>query len=393
MTEEERMGDTINLDQAASSAKKAPGVAEAVFRALAGETVNINRGTYQSENQTGLDVYRVREKVRRFFDAPDGSETVFTANVTQALNQVLRGTLEPGDHVIISGLEHHAVTRTLTEMGVDYSCLELDENFQALPDSVDDLVTDKTRMVVLNHGSNVSGTIQPAAEIFKKAHEHGLMTVLDTAQTAGSLPISQKELGCDVLCFTGHKGLLGPQGIGGMVLTQETADQIRPTLTGGTGSHSESFRMPAELPDKFEAGTLNIPGIMGLGAALDYLSGSNVDRIHEKEIRLMRRFVARIQDLPGIRIAGGDNYQKDRLPVVSLDFSQASMSAEEAAEILDREYHIATRCGLHCAPLAHQTLGTFPQGTLRFSFGAFTREADLFSAVSALEDIITEVEE
>lgn len=386
------MGDTINLDQAASSARKAPGVAEAVFRALAGETVNINRGTYQSENQTGLDVYQVREKVRRFFDAPEGSETVFTANVTQALNQVLRGSLEAGDHVILSGLEHHAVTRTLTEMGVDYSCLELDENYQAVAGSLDDLIRENTRMVVLSHGSNVSGTIQPAGEIFRKAHEHGLTTVLDTAQTAGSLPVSQRDLDCDILCFTGHKGLLGPQGIGGMILTQKTADQIRPVLTGGTGSHSESFEMPGELPDKFEAGTLNIPGIMGLGAAIDYLSGSTVERIHDKEMRLMRRFVARIQDLPGIRIAGGENYQKDRLPVVSLDFSDACMSAEEAAEILDQEYHIATRCGLHCAPLAHQTLGTWPQGTLRFSFGAFTREADLFSAVSALEDIITEVE-
>ncbi|MGI6108865.1 MAG: aminotransferase class V-fold PLP-dependent enzyme [Eubacteriaceae bacterium] len=380
----------IYLDNSASSSPKAPGCAETVFQTLSGTTANINRGSYSAENTAGMKIYQTRELIRRFFDAPVDCMPVFMVNITNALSTVIRGFLNPGDHVIISGLEHHAVTRALTGLGVDYSVIPSCPDGSADPAQFEKLICPRTKAVILNHASNVSGTVNPVGEIFETAGKYNLLRVLDTAQSAGTIPVSMTALHVDVLCFTGHKGLLGPQGTGGMILSQETADRIRPLICGGTGSISAEYTMPDFLPDKFEAGTLNIPGILGLGAAVDWLNSQDLQGIRSREQGFAQRFADRISEIPGISVAGGKDYSTTRCPVVSAVFEKESGTPQDTAARLDQEYGIMLRAGLHCAPLAHQTLGTLPEGTLRFSFGPFSMEEEADAAAAALEEIVSE---
>lgn len=380
--------DGIYLDWACTSGIKAPGCAEAVYRALCGTTSNINRGAYSKENQAGMNIFLLREQLRLFFDAPEDAVPVFTANVTQALDAAIRGSVGPEDHVIISGLEHHAVTRTLTEIGADYSVIPARQDGSADPEAFEALVRPETKAVVLNHASNISGTVNPVPGIFEKTGRHGLLRILDTAQSAGSLPVSMTKLNTDILCFTGHKGLLGPQGTGGMILTQETADRLKPFLTGGTGSESAVYTMPEFLPDKFEAGTLNLPGLAGLKASLDWIGGQDLRKIHEREMDIAQKFASAAEALPGLSIAGGTDYSGERCPVVSVIFDEAAGDPSDAAARLDEDYGIMTRSGLHCAPLAHKTLGSWPRGTVRFSFGPFTTPEEGRAATEALAQIV-----
>lgn len=358
----------IYLDNAATSFPKAPGVGDAVRHFIDQIGGNVNRSGYDALTSDEM-VFETREMLAHFFNFPTPENVIFTLNITYSLNFLLKGLLEPGDHVIVSSMEHNAVMRPLMqlqEQGVDFSRLVCDELGRLDANSLHTLVRPNTKMVVLTHASNVSGTILPVEEIGSICHEKGLWFILDTAQTAGVLPIDFQALKLDALTFTGHKGLLGPQGVGGFLLSEDLAQRMDTLVSGGTGSLSEYEEVPPYLPDKFEAGTPNLPGIYGLNQSLNYIKKVGLATIREKELILASYLLKGLDEMDGIRIVGPRD-EKERMAVVSVDFEDCDNA--DIAYYLDKHHGIRTRCGLHCAPSAHKTLGTFPQGTVRFSPG------------------------
>ncbi|MBQ0058424.1 MAG: aminotransferase class V-fold PLP-dependent enzyme, partial [Lachnospiraceae bacterium] len=295
------------------------------------------------------------------------------------------------DHVLVSAMEHNAVMRPLTQLldqGITFDRIPCDQKGLLMTDSLESLVKPNTKAIIMTAASNVCGTILPYHEMGQFCHEHGLLFVLDSAQAAGLLPIDMKADHIDALAFTGHKGLLGPQGIGGFILAEHLIKQMNPLITGGTGSFSHTEETPMIMPDRFEAGTLNLPGIAGLQAALTFLKEYGIHRIYTHELALTNRFlegIAPLENAGKIRILGlhsTDAGARDRVGCVSIQMLEMDQSA--AAFALDDEYGIMTRVGLHCAPNAHKTLGTFPQGTIRFSFGWACTEEAVDAAVRAL---------
>jgi cysteine desulfurase family protein len=360
---------TIYLDHGSTSFPKAPGVGNAMMDLLAEGGFNIGRGGYESAYSLAERVIGVRQQIRDFFGFETDSNVVFTPNVTYSLNVLIGGLLKAGDHVITSTMEHNAVARPLEaakQRGVTVSYAQADGIGSIEPEVIEALIRPNTRAVVLIHGSNVCGTLLPITEIGEICKRRGVLFAVDTAQTAGVVPIDMKKMGIDALAFTGHKGLLGPQGIGGLLLRDEIASSVSPLIFGGTGSRSDSLEMPEFLPDKFEPGTLNLPGIIGLSAALDYITEVGIDQIRSIETSLVRRFLEAMLERNDVRVVGREGLS-DRCPIVSLDFIKKDNA--EISYRLDQEFGIMTRCGLHCAPLAHRSLGTFPAGTVRFSFG------------------------
>lgn len=377
----------IYFDQAATSFPKAPGIAEVIRYYLEEVGVNINRGVYQSALSTEEIIVETREAICRLFQFDKPQNIIFTLNITHALNYLLKGILKENDHCLVSSMEHNAVMRPLEQLaakGVSYTRIQADSEGYLNPLDVKTSLRPNTRVVVMIHASNVSGTVMPLAEIGKICRECGLVFIIDTAQTAGSLEIDFYGLNADALAFTGHKGLLGPQGIGGFVLTKQLAESMEPLISGGTGSLSDREEIPPFLPDKFEAGTLNIPGILGLHRALGYLESEGLENIHQQAMSLTGLFLEGIQNMPGIQIIGPRGI-KDRVSVVSLDFLGRDNGA--VAYSLEKLYGIMTRSGLHCAPSAHQTLGTFPQGTVRFSFNHFNTVREVYYALDAINKI------
>lgn len=378
------MHERIYFDQAATSFPKAPGVAEAVADFITHQGVNVGRGAYQKAYDEEAALYAIRQDIAEFFGSAHPENVVFTNNVTQALNTVIDGYLKPGDAVFISGYEHNAVLRPLHARGIETTVI------QNLPDGTLDLeqaekhITDNTKAVIMSHASNVCGLIQPAETVGAFCRAHGLKFILDSAQTAGVVPIDVKVCGIDALCFTGHKGLGGPQGTGGIVFTDDMAAQTRPLLYGGTGSYSDLAEMPEIMPDKFEAGTLNLPGIFGLGAAVRWFKGQDLHARLRAEQALARCFATGIAEIDGLSAVG---VYPQSTGVVSVVSSGKDLS--EIAYALD-ERGVMTRVGLHCAPLAHKTLGTFPIGTLRFSFGPDNTAAQVDCALAALREITQE---
>jgi cysteine desulfurase family protein len=377
----------IYFDQAATSFPKAPGIAEVIRYYLEEVGVNINRGVYQSALSTEEIIVETREAICRLFQFDKPQNIIFTLNITHALNYLLKGILKENDHCLVSSMEHNAVMRPLEQLaakGVSYTRIQADSEGYLNPLDVKTSLRPNTRVVVMIHASNVSGTVMPLAEIGKICRECGLVFIIDTAQTAGSLEIDFYGLNADALAFTGHKGLLGPQGIGGFVLTKQLAESMEPLISGGTGSLSDREEIPPFLPDKFEAGTLNIPGILGLHRAFGYLESEGLENIHQQAMSLTGLFLEGIQNMPGIQIIGPRGI-KDRVSVVSLDFPGRDNGA--VAYSLEKLYGIMTRSGLHCAPSAHQTLGTFPQGTVRFSFNHFNTVREVYYALDAINKI------
>ena len=377
----------IYLDNGATSFPKAPGVGKAVAEYIDCNGANVNRGVYAKASDAAMTVLETREQLKTLFHFPgDLRQVVFTPGVTYALNQVLRGFLRPGDHVIVGSLEHNAVMRPLTDL--NEKCVVFDRipaSFDGIMTAEDmlPLINRKTKLVVISHASNVCGSIAPIKRISELCRLNGIGLVLDAAQTAGHEEIDFGELGLAALCVPGHKGLLGPQGIGAMLLEKSFAQQLTPIVTGGTGSASDSERQPDYMPDRFESGTMNLPGIHGLNASLGYILGRGTQSIREHEKALTQRFMDGISGA-AVRIAGSGDVEK-QVGVVSLDFE--SIDNAEAAFKLESEYGIMTRCGLHCAPNAHKTLGTFPQGTVRFSVGYATTEAEIDIAAQAVREI------
>ena len=384
----------IYLDNASTTFPKPPEVAEAMARYLTEGGCNINRGGYAMAYRTEERVYEIRQRLRDLFGGGDCREVIFTKNVTESLNVLLKGFLRPGDHVLVSAMEHNAVMRPLRQLertGVTFTRIPCRSDGTLRMEALPGCLRENTRLVVMTHASNVCGTLLPAAEVGAFCRTHGLRFFLDTAQTAGVWPLDMESMRVDALAFTGHKGLLGPQGIGGFVVRQELASEIEPLLSGGTGSLSHTEEIPPFLPDRFEPGTMNLPGILGLGAALSFLEKTGLDRIRVHELELTGRFLSGLHALDPeerkFRIAGRRDLT-GRTGVVSIQTLFADPA--QAAYALDAEYGIMTRVGLHCAPAAHQTLGTYPTGTIRFSFGWWNTPEQVDAALSALEDLAGE---
>ena len=382
----------IYLDQASTTYPKPECVAKAVYEYMTGNGSNINRGCYENAYDTEEVVLETRELLCELFDGPDCKNVVFTKNVTESLNVVLKGFLKPGDHVLVSSMEHNAVMRPIRQLeknGVEFDRVPCSEQGELKLQSMEALLRQNTKAVVMMHASNVCGTILPLKEVGAFCKTHGLKFIADCAQTAGTMPISMKEMNIDVLCFTGHKGLYGPQGIGGFILQEEMISAMTPLLSGGTGSISHTEEIPEFMPDRFEPGTMNLPGIFGLNSALSWINKVGIENIYNKERTLTRLFLEEIGKLDpkGEKIKlVGKKTEEGRTAVVSIQTPGRDVS--EVAYLLDKNHGIMTRVGLHCAPSAHQTLGTYPTGTVRFSFGYFNTEEEVLFAVKALEEIL-----
>ena len=380
----------IYLDQACTSFPKAPGTAEAVFRYMTECGSNVSRGGYAEAYSAEELIYDTRMQLCRLFGGKteqDPKNVIFTKNVTESLNLLIKGLLRPGDHVLVSSMEHNAVMRPLVQLakrGVRFDRIPCAADGSMDPAEAEKLIGPATKAVIMLHASNVCGTVLPAAEIGAVCRKHGIRFILDTAQTAGVLPVCMETLGADAVAFTGHKGLLGPQGTGGFLIRNELASELEPLITGGTGSISHTEEIPDFLPDRFEAGTLNLPGIAGLHAALEWLLAQPEGIIAAHEKRLTAIFLEKMEEPEAeglIRIVGkrGTDGRTGVISIVPL-----RMDPAELAFRLDDLYGIAVRVGLHCAPAAHKTLGTWPTGTVRFSFGISNTEAEAEEAARAV---------
>ena len=378
----------IYLDNASTTFPKAPTVATAMSDYITNRGININRGSYALAYDVEDIIYTTRQRLHTLFNGHDPAHVIFTQNVTMSLNMVIKGLLKAGDHVLVSSMEHNAVMRPLTQLldkGIAFDTIPCDSTGSIQIESIEPLIRPNTVALIINHASNVCGTIQPLESIGPICKAHNLQFIVDAAQTAGVIPIDVKACHIDALCFTGHKGLLGPQGIGGIILTKEMAQNLTPLIAGGTGSFSHLETMPTHMPDAFEAGTLNLPGIIGLNEGLSYIESQGMENIHNHELALTQAFLEGLQSIDVVNIVGKQDIQ-DRTAVVSITID--SMDPASIAYELESTYHIMTRVGLHCAPRAHQTLGTYPEGTVRFSFGYANTHEDVVSALSALHRIL-----
>ena len=372
----------IYLDNAATSRPKPPEVIQAMTAFLNDVCANSGRSAHRLAIQASRMVYETREAVAEFFNVADPLRVVFTMNATESLNLALQGSLSPGDHVIASSMEHNSVMRPLRALetqGVEVTAVQCSESGFLRPDDVKKAIKPNTKMVVLNHGSNVTGSLAPVEEIGLITKSHGLLFTLDTAQTAGAYPIDVQEMNVGLLAFTGHKSLCGPPGIGGLYIREGI--QLEPLKWGGTGSRSDSEYQPDFLPDAHESGTPNLVGIAGLGAGIRFVMEKTVEAIRERERNLTQRLIDGLLDINGVAVYGGLNADR-QVGVVS--FNIDGLSQSDIGLRLDEEYEIMCRVGLHCAPAAHKTMGTFPDGAVRFGLGTFTIEQEIDAAVQAV---------
>jgi cysteine desulfurase family protein len=379
-------GDVIYLDNAATSFPKPPAVAEAIADFLGSRAGNPGRSGHALALAAQGVVTETRRLLASFFGARDPARMVFAQNTTDALNLALWGLLRPGDRVVTTSLEHNAVARPLSALAergvtvVHVPCAP--DGTLDLDDLARELRAGRTRLVAMIHASNVCGTILPAREAARLAHEHGALLLLDAAQTAGVLPIDVVEMGIDLLAFPGHKGLLGPTGTGGLYVAPEV--RLAPMRQGGTGIRSEEARHPEELPEALEAGTVNTVGIAGLRAALRYTAERGLSSLRAHEEALTGRLLAGLGDIPGLRIHGPAD---PRRQVAAVSISLEGFEPVDLGAVLDSSFGIAARPGLHCAPLAHRTLGTYPGGTVRLSPGPFSTEEHVDRALEALREL------
>lgn len=381
--------DTLYLDNAATSFPKAPGLGDWMKDYFDTLSVNINRSTYQSCTDAANIVLSTRELLCTLFHFDDPSHVIFTPGITYSLNYIIKGSLHSGDHCLISSFEHNAVVRPLCQLekqGVQYDLIDCDSEGNFSVEDLQSKIKPNTKLVVLTHASNVFGNILPIAEISKLLKSYDIPLVLDTAQTAGHVPIDFSALGLSALCFTGHKGLLGSSGIGGMLLAHDFAKKLTPLVAGGTGSASHLLELPPYMPDRFESGTLNIAGIFSLYHSLSFLMHTGIEVMHAKEMQLTQQFIDGIQHVPHVKIIG-DWPLSQRVSTLSIQLVDADHA--EAAYTLEQDFGILTRCGLHCSPLAHQSLCTYPEGTIRFSFGYFNTPEEVDVAIQALKTLTT----
>lgn len=374
----------IYLDNAATTLHKPQQVIDAVVHAMQ-SMGNCARGTHEEALDAARTVYDARVRLASLFGCPRVDHVAFTANSTEALNMAINGLIDPGDHVISTDLEHNSVLRPLyrleAEHGAELSFVPADKFGNVDYADFERLMKPNTRAVVCTNASNLTGTVLDIERIAKTAHSHGALVIVDASQTAGCWPIDMKKMGIDVLCFTGHKGLMGPQGTGGICVKEGI--EIRHFKVGGSGVQSYSRTHPAEYPTRLEAGTLNGHGIAGLGAAAKFISETGVENIHAKERSLMLRFYEGVKNIEGVTVYG--DFTKDRTAIVALnirDYESGEVSYE-----LSQGYGIATRPGAHCAPRMHKALGTAEVGAVRFSFSFYNTEEEIDEAVRAVAEL------
>lgn len=381
----------LYLDNAATSFPKPPEVAAAVQRFLVQVSANPGRSAHRLSVESARIVYSAREAVAALFNAPDPLRVVFGLNVTDALNTALHGLLKPGEHVITSSMEHNSVMRPLHDLerkGIELTQVACQPDGTLDPARLEAAVRANTRLIALNHASNVCGTILPVRQVGEIARRNNLLLLVDAAQSAGVLPIDMQADWIDLLAFTGHKSLYGPMGVGGLVIGKRLkAQDFHPTRQGGTGSRSEFEEQPDFFPDRLEAGTPNAPGIAGLLAALNWLQNLGVERIRAHEMALCAQLLDGLADIPGVTLYGTRNPQ---LQTATVAFNIEGVEPSTAGERLDEQFNILCRVGLHCAPAAHRTLGTFPQGCIRFGLGAFNTPADVADALRAVWSLARE---
>lgn len=377
----------VYLDNAATSYPKAPGVASAMADYVEKVGATINRSSYASAQEAGLVTLSLRERLCRLFNHPDPTHAVLTPGATAGLNMVIKGLLRPGDHCLVSSMEHNAVMRPLVQLereGVAFERIPCDAQGRLRLEALPGMIKLNTRLVVMAHGSNVCGTVQDAEAVGKICRERSVPFALDAAQTAGHIEVDFERFGLSALVVPGHKGLLGPQGIGALLLDADFARRLTPLVAGGTGSASDSEELPGWMPDRFESGTPNMPGVYGWEAALGWLENTGIETLENHEKTLSKRFLEGIYGLKNVKLYGATVPER-RTGVFSVGFLNCDNA--EAAWRLEREFGILTRCGLHCAPSAHKTLGSFPEGSVRFSTGWANTEADIDAALSAIAAI------
>ena len=389
--EEKEEMDAIYLDNASTTFPKPKAVPEAMYHYMTRSGSNINRGCYDRAYAVEELVYETRQMLCSLFGGEDCRNVAFTKNVTESLNVILKGLLKPGDHVLVSSMEHNAVMRPLVQLekqGISFSRIPCRRDGSLILEKMAPLVKKETRAVVMTHASNVCGTMMPYEQVGAFCRERGLLFIADTAQTAGVWPLDMERMKIDALAFTGHKGLLGPQGIGGFLLGEKLLPQMESLIAGGTGSISHTEVMPDFMPDRFEAGTMNLPGIVGLHAGLVWIRETGMEQIRSHELALTRQFLEGLKSMDPyekrLRVVGKKDTE-GRTGVVSVQTVRRELA--QTAYELDVQYGIMTRVGLHCAPSAHQTLGTFPTGTIRFSFGWWNTREEAALALQALDEL------
>lgn len=376
---------TVYLDNAATSWPKSPAVLAAMGEYLALAGGNPGRSGHSMSVAAARVVFEARERLAALFGGGSAQRVIFTKNATEALNIILFGLLGAGDHVVTTSMEHNAVMRPLRRLealGTKLTVVGCDGQGRLDPADIKKALTGKTKLIITTHASNVSGTIMPLAEIGRLARESGVLFAVDAAQTAGSLAIDMAATGVGLLAFTGHKGLGGPQGTGGLVLAP--AVEVPPLMYGGTGSMSEAEYQPEFLPDRLECGTLNAVGIAGLGAAVAQLNAVGLAKIRSHKQALLAALYKGLTAIDGLKLYGPDN-PADNAGVVS--FNIKGLVCSEVGLVLDRVFGVLTRTGLHCAPAAHKTLGTFPQGTVRLSVSQFTTDDEVAQTIDAVRQI------
>jgi len=377
----------VYLDNGATSFPKAPGVAQSISDYILNVGANVNRGAYSTSYEAENTVYETRELLCQLFNFDKPENVIFTKNITESMNVFIKGILREGDHALVSSIEHNAVMRPLNALKskIKYTKVKCNNLGELDVEDFEASLKSNTKAVFMTHASNVCGTILDLEKVGKICKEKGIYFIVDSAQTAGFLDIDFNRLNADAVGFTGHKSLLGPQGIGGFVINDFLVDEMNTFIEGGTGSLSDTEVQPNYMPDKFESGTLNIPGIYGLNASLKYLLKEGLNSIREKELELLDKFIQGIYNIENIEIIGKKTLE-NRTGILSLDFinkDNAVISYE-----LSKNFGIMTRCGMHCAPSAHKTLGTFPRGTVRFGLSHFNTLEEIGYTIDSINKAI-----
>ena len=379
---------SIYLDNASTSFPKPKEVLDSINNFMINLGGNSGRGSSSSSLKSSHVTYNCRESVAQFFNFNKSENVIFTNNITSSLNILLNSIVQEGWHVITSTMEHNSVLRPLfklkEERNIELTVVQADNNGFVAAADIDSAIKDNTKLVILSQASNVTGNIQPLKEIGELCRKKSIYFIIDTARSAGSINVDFKELNCNALAFTGHKGLLGPQGIGGFIIDDDLNDIAKPVFVGGTGSMSYSLVQPDFLPDKFESGTLNTPGIAGLYSAINFINKETITAIHTKEMYLSRLLLDDLNNMDYVTLYG-PNTTINRLSTFSINLND--MNSNEFSYYLDSKYNIITRTGLHCAPLAHKTIGTENMGTVRISIGYFNTVEDIKSLIDAIYHI------
>lgn len=376
----------IYLDNAATTFPKPQSVIDVVNYTMVHGLGTPGRGTHETALKAGDRVNLVRRKMQKFFGMLEDYRIVFTYSATDALNTVLKGYLNEGDHVIISTMEHNSVSRPTIRMAqekfISLDIADADEHGYINIDDLKSKFKANTKLVAISHGSNVTGAVQDIKTITEIAHEHGASILVDVAQTVGVIPINVRELGIDFLAFSGHKGIMGTQGTGGLVIGERIRN-LRPFREGGTGFDSESETQPVNWPEAYESGTPNVIGILSMGEGLDFINETGIENIANKELAFIDKIYKDLNEMKNITIHSPAPDRKDRIAVLS--FTLDGWDSTDVGDVLNLNHGIHVRCGLHCSPLAHKRLGTFPEGTVRVSPGYFTTDADVNNFIDAVK--------